>query len=107
MPRKPIYQAYTPNTAERHAARRLCADLLPLQYHREGKAMLCEVFDPIEPALLMRLLSDVADGTGHAKSALACVMDHKAYYLRKKHLFWCLKNRMARQLAKKGDVQDG
>ena len=109
MPRKPLFRSYTPTRSERRAARSLCGKMSGMRYSHEGRELLAQLFDPIERSVIPHLLTDIAHGTGYQRSALACIIDHKAYYLRKRHLLWCLAMRMSAQLAAEREevMQDG
>lgn len=94
MPRRQLFYTYKPTTAERRAARKLCAAMVPMQFSAAGKAELVTMFDPIEPTLVGHLIADMARGTGYNRSPLSLVLDRKAYYLRKSHVYYCLNERV-------------
>ena len=98
MPRTPIFFKHTPTTEEKRAVRHLCATLLPLQFSLAGKARLSDLFDPVEPTLVAHLLTDLARRRGYNSSPTALVLDHKSYYLRKNHMYYCIFTRMQAEL---------
>lgn len=98
MPRPCIFHKKKPTPSERTILRHLCARLSNLQHSRAGRAQLAELFDPIEPPLILPLLTDIANGTGYGKSPLSLVTDHKSYYLRKNHVYYCIFSRMQAEI---------
>ena len=100
MPRPQIFQSYRPTKTERQAVRRFSSHLLSrARGTLRNLADLPEKFHPIEPTILLSLLEDLALGDGYNRSRLALMLDRKAYYLRKRHFYWCCFTHMGEALA--------
>lgn len=86
MPRPKQFMSVRLTAEEMRNVRAACTRVMMLMPF-EKKARL---FAPIEPSVLFQILADIADVTGYNNSPLSLIMNHKAYYLRKRHAIYVI-----------------
>ena len=100
MPKTKPFQTIHPTVPQRRVARLLCAKFCrDARGKAENLGGIGAALAPVEPTVLLLLLADIAEGVGYEKSKLSLYLDHKAYYLRKRHILWAIYHRILPTLA--------